>query len=401
MAYLEIQGTRILARTIDASKTHKLIIHEGGSRSSKTWSIIQFFLLKALEGEKFVLTIARSNLTWVKATILKDFQEITCKYNIPVSPDINTNRPEQTYNVLGSEFAFFGLDYPQKLHGRTQDYFWINEAMEIGRKEFDQLEMRTKIAGIIDYNPSDDSHWVYDLEKRPDVIVIRSTMIDNPFLPDTIINKIKSYEPTPQNITAGTADQYMWEVYGKGNRARLQGTIFNNWDIVEDVPKDANFVAYGLDFGYTNDPTAMIAIYLFNNELYVEELLFNTALTNSDIAEEFKALNVKNSDIIWADSSEPKSIEEIRRHGYNIKGVTKGQDSVNYGIDLIKEYKMHITRKSINLENELRKYKWMEDKSGKVLNKPVDAYNHAIDSLRYCVMESLKKKQAFKFVSNY
>ena len=392
-------GTRILKKTILAQKTYKIICHEGGSRSGKTWSIFLFFILKALRGQKITVTIVRDKLSWIKSTLLKDFQDIVEKFGIEVIPEININRAEQVYYINGSEFAFYGLDYSEKLHGRSQDWFWINETMEVGKKHFDQLEMRTRIGGILDYNPYDDLHWVFDLQKRPDVTVIKSTMLDNVrFLPKQIIDKIKSYEPTEENIKNGTADNYMWEVYGRGEKARLQGAIFTNWDIIDSIPESAKFVGYGMDFGYTNDPTTLIGLYTMDNELYVNQVLYKTGMTNQDIASEFRNMGVGNLDEIYADSSEPKSIEEIRRNGFNIRGVTKGQDSVMYGIDLLKQYKIHITKKSAELELELRRYKYMEDKLGKTINKPIDTFNHGIDALRYVAIMKLGKKPTLQFI---
>lgn len=395
-----IKVTRVYDDTVAAfNKGYKIVCHEGGSRSSKSWSIMQFFLLKALAGEKLTITIVRDKLTWIKSTLLKDFAELTEKYGISVNPVINPNRQEQVYYINGSEFAFYGLDYAEKLHGRSQDWYWINEVMEVAQKHHDQLEMRTRVGGILDYNPYDDLHWVFDLQKRPDVCVIKSTMLDNPFLPKAIIDKIKSYEPTPENVARGTADNYMWEVYGKGEKARLMGAVFTNWDIVEGVPGEAKLLGFGKDFGYTNDPTTLVALYTKDNELYFDEWLYKTGMTNQDIVSEYKALGVQPLWEIYADSSEPKSIEEIRRGGFNIKPVVKGQDSVNFGIDLLKQYKMHITKRSNNLELELRRYKYQEDKTGRVLNVPVDAYNHCIDAIRYVATMKLGRKPHLQFIS--
>jgi phage terminase large subunit len=396
---LQIQATRVFKKTIQAEKLHKIICHEGGSRSSKTWSIFQFFFLKAIRRERIRITIVRDKLTWIKSTLLLDFKEMCELYDLPVSPQINVNRSEQVYEIYGSEFAFYGLDYAEKLHGRTQDWFWINETMEVARKHFDQLEMRTKIGGILDYNPYDDSHWVFDLQKRDDVEVIKSTMLDNPFLPDAIIKKIKSYEPTPENIERGTADDYMWQVYGLGNKAKLKGAIFENWDIVEEIPEEAKFIAYGKDFGYTNDPTTLIAMYMMDNELYFDQVLYEKGLTNQDIVDRYVDLEIGKLEEIYGDSSEPKSIEEIRRRGFNIRGAKKGSDSIMYGIDLLKQYKIHITKRSVELESELRKYKYQEDKMGNTINKPVDAFNHCIDAMRYVAIMKLGKKPELQFIS--
>ena len=401
-----MKATKILQKTLQAEKRSKIICHEGGSRSSKTWSIFQFFLLKALSGENITVTIVRDKLTWIKSTLLLDLKELVGMYGISISPDINVNRSEQVYDINGSEFAFHGLDYSEKLHGRTQDWFWINEAMEVAKKHFDQLEMRTKVGGILDYNPYDDMHWVFDVQKRGDVEVIKSTMLDNPFLSQRIIDKIKSYEPTEKNIEQGTADNYMWEVYGLGNKARLQGTIFNNWDIVPEIPPECKFVGYGLDFGFTNDPTALVALYVKDNELYWDELLYETGLLTvkantldkgDALVDKLNFLVATKTSFMYADSSDPRSIETIRRTGFNIKGADKGQDSIIAGINLLKGYKMHITRRSVNLENELRKYKWAEDKTGKSLNIPVDVNNHACDAMRYVAAMTLNKQRTRVF----
>ena len=395
----EIETTVVYEKTLDAAEKYKIICQEGGSRSSKTWSIFQFFLGKAINGDCLTFTIVRDKLTWIKSTLLLDFKEILEVMELDVKPEVNPNRPEQVYYINGSEFAFFGLDYAEKLHGRKQDWVWVNEAMETDKKSFEQLELRTTKGIILDYNPANDEHWVFDLQKRDDVTVIKSTMLDNPFLEQVIIDKIKSYEPTAHNIQRGTADNYMWEVYGLGNKARLEGVIFNNWDIVPKIPEEAKFMGYGLDFGYTNDPTALIALYMQDNELYFDELIHEVGLLNQDIANRMKTLNITNTEMIVGDSAEPKSIEEIRRKGFYIKGAVKGADSVKYGIDLLKGYKMHITERSTNLESNLRKYKWAEDKTGKALNVPVDANNDCIDAMRYIASMVLTKPQKRVFAN--
>ncbi len=353
-------------------------------------------LLRAMEGRCETYTIVRQKLTWVKATILKDFEALIKLYELDVQPSIKTSRQEQVYIINGTEFGFFGADEPAKLHGRSQDIFWINEVMEISQPVFDQLEMRTRLFGIVDYNPYDDEHWVFGLQKREDVIVIRSTMLDNKEnLPPMIINKIMGYKPTPENYARGTADSYMWDVYGLGKKAKLKGAVFTNWDIVESIPENAKDLGLGMDFGYSNDPTTLTELYMFNNELYLNELIYDMGLLNvspypeqDTISRRMKILEIGNREIT-GDSAEPKSIQELYNDGWNINSADKGGDSVNYGIDLMKGYKIHITRRSVNIEREFRKYKWGEDKNGKSINKPIDAFNHAIDGVRYRVMKVL------------
>ena len=399
-AIKRIGSSWLLDDTVKAFENgYKIVEHEGGSRSSKTYSIFQFLFGRAIDGKGEVFTIVRDKLTWIKSTLLVDFKQLVEMLEVPVYPEINFNRADQVYNVNGSEFAFFGLDYAEKLHGRKQDWFWINEALEVEKRHFDQLEMRTTKGGLIDYNPYNDVGWVYDIQKRPDVYTIKSTMWDNPFLEENIRKKILSYKPTPENIRNGTADNYMWEVYGLGNKAKLQGVIFVNWDIVEGIPDGARFLGYGLDFGFRNDPTALVGLWEFDKELYADNPIYRTGMLNSDIINELKKLKVNSGDLIVGDSSEPKSIEEIRRAGFNIKGAYKGADSVRYGIDLLKSFKIHITKRSIEMENELRKYKWKEDRNGNMLNEPIDELNHSIDSLRYIAMEKLGNKQEVQILN--
>lgn len=346
-----------------------------------------------MAGESFSLTITRDKLTWIKATLLKDFYEITTKYGIEVSPQINGNRQDQVYQVMNAEFAFFGLDYPEKLHGRKQDWFWINEAMEVGRKHFDQLEMRSTKGGVIDYNPVTDEHWVYDLQKRPDTQVIVSTMLDNPFLPEAITNKILSYQPTEENIANGTADQYMWDVYGLGVKAKLQGAVFEHFEVIERIPEGSKLLGIGLDFGYSNHPAAAIEVYLYDQKLILNELFYATKLLNSDIMRKLENLNIKKDVPIYPDPAEPKSVAELGSNGWNVRDVAKGADSINFGINVLKSYKLCITSKSLNTERELRRYKWMQNKLGEVLPKPIDEWNHAIDAARYVAMETLGKPE--------
>lgn len=392
---LNVQATGVYESIIDNIDAHKILCLEGGSRSSKTWSIFQYLMFDvALAGKKETLTIVRDKLTWIRSTLLKDFEEMTSMYGIKTTPEINLQRQDQVYKINGTEFGFFGLDYPQKLHGRKQHRFWINEAVpEASKMSFDQLEQRTEIGGFVDYNPIDDQHWIFDLQKRPDVKMLKSSWRDNPFLAQPIIDKLLSYEPTPENIAQGTADLYMWEVYGQGNKARLQGTIFNNWDIVEGVPEEAKFLGYGLDFGFTNDPTAMVGLYMMDNELYADEVLYQTGMTNQDIVKYLELLEIKRNDDIVGDSAEPKSIEEIYRSGFNIYPAEKGIDSVKFGIDLLNSFKLHITRRSINLEMELRRYKYAEDKNGRSLNKPIDAFNHCFVGDTLITMGNLRHKK--------
>lgn len=361
---------------------------------------MQCFITLAEEGveDPFTLRIFRKYLSTIRESVLQDFDFVSRQMETDYFPRFNVRRSPQTYHVNDCQFHFNGLDDSMKSHGMKQDYAWINEGMEISVEEFDQVEMRTTKKIIIDYNPSDEDHFIFNLMKRDDVVVIKSTVLDNPFVEVVIREKILSYEPTPENIARGTSSPYMWEVYGLGNKAKLEGLIFENWDTVDSIPEGAHDLGLGLDFGFTNDPAACIEVYRFNKDIYLNEILYETGLINTskksdvpNIAAKLKKLGIGDREIT-ADSSEPKSIIELRNDGLNIHGAKKGPDSVRFGIDLMKGYKIHITRRSINLEKELRKYVWAQDKNGKSLKEPIDEFNHAIDAARYRIMKKLGNK---------
>lgn len=381
-----------------------VIVLEGGSRSSKTHSLIQFWIIWAQvnSGNTTRVLIARLKRTWVEPTVYFDFISVLKSYGL-YNPK-NENKSKLIYRLFDTEFWFSGLDDQQKIHGLQTDAFWINEAIEAGNDDFDQLEQRCKGFGILDYNPSVDEHWIYDkVCKRPDACYIHSTMLDNPFIPENSRRKILSYEPTDANFKSGTADKNKWEIYGLGLRAKLEGVVFENWKTVQVIPEDVirrGKHRYGLDFGFTNDPTAIPDIYWTGNEIWVDELLYETNLTNPQIGNriiQFGLKQVKG----YADSAEPKSIEEIFRMGINIHPAKKGPDSIKNGIDILKRYRINVTERSVNLIRELKNYKWMQDKNGKYLNEPIDDYNHLIDPMRYVGLSELGEKYPEKDVSHY
>ena len=375
------------------NSTAKIKSLRGGSRSSKTWSILQHIILLCQEGKGHTFTITRSTLTWIKATVLKDFEELIKLYSLPVVPKINPNRPDQTYYLMGNEIAFIGGEEEQKLYGRKQDYFWFNEVMESSRESFDQVEMRTTIGGWLDYNPRSTNHWIYDVEKRKDVELIHSTVLDNPYVPQIIIDKILSYEPTENNIREGTANEYFWNVYGLGKRADLEGLIFQKWDLYEKLPEKIEWEIYGLDFGFTNDPNALIKICKADNLIYWQELIYVNNMTNQDIGNRFESLGLKKYyDVIIADSAEPKSIEELHRMGWVVKPSFKGKDSLMHGIQLLQGHKHFIHKNSLNLQNEFKNYIFETDKEGKPTNKPAKSQDHAIDAGRYAITNRMRNQ---------
>lgn len=373
----------------------KIVVNEGSSRSTKTFSILQYIILEHLEHKGLVTTICRFRLTWLKATIIPDFKEIMGEGHLDLWIEANWNKSESTYKINGGVIQFIGLDEAQKLHGRKQDMFWINEAIEADYKSFQQLILRTKKKVILDYNPSEEQHWIYSkVITRDDCTFIKSTYLDNPFLDQEIVDEIERLEPTPYNIEQGTADEVSWKIYGLGERAAHRGLIFGDSKIVKELPPKEHWkkMALGLDFGYTNDPTACIMVILAYGELWLDEIFYKKRLVNrknenvpkgQSIEEQFEENGITKQDKIAGDSGEPKSISDLRSAGYNIVGAQKGPDSVRNGIDSLKEYKINITERSINLLKERSAYKWKIDKEGNATNVPIDIFNHGWDAVRY------------------
>ena len=384
---VDLECTRVFSEIWDGINDNETrgVVCEGGSRSSKTWSICQALLTLGHRSPSRII-IARFRRTWIKPTVLDTFIKV-CK-SLDLWEEERFNKTELIYSLNGSTYEFYGLDDSQKLHGIEADYFWLNEAIETSRDDFDQLEQRCTGKWLLDYNPSTDEHWIFDsVLRRDDVKYIHSTQLDNPYLPDHIRAKILSYEPTASNINLGTADDFKWKVYGLGQRSRREGAIYTNWKEADQWPTGWKWRCFGMDFGFTHDPTALVEVVYNGGKLWVRELIYETGLTNADIA---KKCGLQRSDEIVADSAEPKSIEELRRFGFRIRGVKKGTDSVRSGIDKLKSVQIMVHKDSLNVIRELKAYSWKRDhRTNQAINVPEDDNNHALDALRYVAMEKM------------
>jgi phage terminase large subunit len=315
---------------------------------------------------------------------MRDFFDIIKGYGI--YSEMYHSKSASEYYLNGNRIEFISLDEPQKIRGRKRDLLFINEANELNYEDWQQLIFRTTEKVIIDYNPSDEFHWIYDqVLTRSDVEFFQTTYRDNPFLSDVIKEEIERLRDIDENY---------WKVYGLGERGQSRSLIYN-FKTIKEIPEEAKRVSYGLDFGFTNDPTSLVETFTMGDNMYLKEHIYRTGMTNQDIANEFKRLGLDRRDEIFADSAEPKSIEEIHRMGWNIKPTFKG--SINIGIDMIRRYKLFVTEDSINTIKELRNYKYIEDKNGQLTNKPIDAYNHALDSLRYSIVNKLTKPNYGKY----
>jgi phage terminase large subunit len=390
---LNLNCTPVFSRVMRALSDPKyhVFVLEGGSRSSKTYSLIQLFIVNALRSkERTRVVCSRKKGTWLLATVWFDFTNILVDMGLLGNPDVKINNSKFTIRIKKWLFEFVGLDDVQRLHGLTCDIFWINEAMETTKDDFDQLEQRCSRYSILDYNPTAEEHWIYDnVCSREDCYFDHSTMLDNPFIPTNMKRKILSYEPTEYNYAQGTVDIRKWKIYGKGERAKIEGLIFSNVKIIKEIPIWVKSKWRAIDWGFSLDPTAIETVGFYKNSIYVDEECYSTGMLNPDIIKKLKQLPRLK---IWADNAEPKTIKEISNAGFYIQGAKKGAGSILDGIQFMQGYTIYITERSFNIKKEFDNYTWQQDRNGKWIQMPVDDYNHAIDGIRYvCSMELMGK----------
>ena len=374
---IKIQSNVVFKHLVRSDK--KIIINQGGTRSGKTYNILLFIIFYyCLRNTKKIITICRKTFPALRATVLRDFISILRKYDL--YKEEYHNKSSSEYSLFGNLIEFISLDQPVKVRGRKRELLFINEANELHYEDWQQLLFRTSEKIILDYNPSEEYHWIYDkIIPRDDASFLKTNYLDNPFLEKTLVDEIERLQFT---------DEQYWQIYGLGEKGISKAVIFNYVEY-NTIPSDAEFVALGMDFGFTNDPTALVKIYKKELNLYIEELLYRTMMTTNDI-HNFLKNNIINQ-TIYADSAEPRIIEELRRMGWSIRPSLKGKDSINAGIDLLKRYKLHIHKDSTNAIQEFRNYKWKEDRSGKLTNTPEDKNNHITDAVRYATYSILSK----------
>jgi phage terminase large subunit len=375
---LNIQATTVFQRNWEAN--NRYVINIGGSRSTKTYSILQLLIVKALEStEPLVISIVRKSLPSLRISVLRDFFDILKQldlYNVE-----NHNKTENTYLLNNTLIEFFSIDDAQKRRGSKRDILFVNEANELTWEDFFQLNIRTTTQVFIDFNPSEQFWYNDKLQSRDDTTIIHSTYKDNPYLNQDQVNEIERLQFT---------DLQYYQIYALGEFAGGMDLVYQ-YAPIDDVPvHSAKLVALGMDYGFTNDPTTLIEVWREKNNIYLNELLYDLNLTNQDIADRLAEYGVDRYVEIIADSAEPKSIEEIRRSGFNIKPAQKGPDSILNGIDILKRHRIHVTKQSVNLIKELNNYKWVVDKNGNKLNKPVDMFNHALDAVRYVALNKMR-----------
>jgi phage terminase large subunit len=326
---------------------------------------------------------------------MKDFKKIMYETGRWFEDRWNATDFKYTF-ANGSQIEFFSADNDAKLRGARRDWLYMNESNNMTFHAYTELASRTKKGVYLDWNPT-NPFWFHDeLINDSDVDFLIINYQDNEACPESALNFILKAK---EKADKGSSFWSNWfRVYGLGEIGSLDGVVFNNWEQCEQIPKEAEFIAYGLDWGFTNDPTALIEAYRHDGLIYVNEILYQTRLTNSEIVGRLKQYGVHTSQCIVADSAEPKSIQDLSNAGFYMEAARKGPDSIKASIDRLQQYELRITKNSLNLIKELRQYRWAKDKEGRSLNSPEDIMNHAIDALRYI---GLNKLSQYENTGNY
>ena len=379
---MKLQTTRVFSEIENAIRNgYTTVSEQGSSRSAKTYNTVIWIVCQCLSVPRTTVSICRSTLPSLKGSVLRDFIEVLQR--IGEYSDKCYNKTDLIYTFQnGSWVEFFSCDNETKLRGRKRKILFVNEANELKYLEWQQLQLRTTQLSIIDYNPSfSDEHWICEVNKDPRTYHFISTYKDNPFLEQKVIDEIESLKR--KNFS-------LWQIYGLGLQAQVEGLVFRNVEVVERITETfyrrRRFI--GMDFGYTNDPTAIVDVIIEEETktIYIDEICYRTSMLTSDIIAELKPQGQVK---IVSENADPRLVHEIYRAGINIHPVVKYPGSIEAGITKMQEYKFVITKRSINVIKEFRNYTYQQDKEGKWLNTPIDVWNHAIDAIRYVVMSEL------------
>ena len=362
-------------------------ILEGSSRSTKTWGSIDFivYICTWLE-TNCTIKIIKETYNSFKTTLYEDFNRRLPMWNIP-SPFQGKQEVSQFY-IGGNTIHLLGADNESKFHGSACDYFFVNEWLDVSQAVVDQAEMRCRKFWWGDYNPKVTDHYVYDkFCTRKDMAFLKTTYLDNPFISQAEKRKILSYEPTQQNIDNGTADDYMWSVYGLGVRSAPEGLVFQNVTWLNKFPDGIEKIFYGSDIGKTNSPSTLVKLGLDGDKLYMEKLAYQPTPSPNEYIPLIRN-GIPAGAVVWADSAEPGYISDCRRAGLKVLGVRKFPGSLAYGLSLMKKYKLFIVD-SPEFRKEQANYKYRTI-NGIKLDEPVDDFNHLIDAARYAAMSNLR-----------
>lgn len=360
----------------------------GGTSASKTISILAYLIDYGQSHENELISVTSESMPHLRRGARRDFQDIMKTQRYWRDSDWNESNSIYTFRRgkkedgtewQPSQMEFFSADKADKQRGARRDVLFINEANNIPFETFNQIEPRTRKFTFLDWNPSHEFWWYTDVMPYFDVDFITLTYKDNEALDQKTIDSIEARK----HLTS------WYKVYGLGQLGEVEEKIYTGWGTLDDVPATAKLYKYGLDFGYTNDPTAIVAIYEWNGGYVLDEIAYQTGMDNKKIVTVFESID---SSVVIADSSEPKSIDEIKKHGIVILPASKGKDSLLHGIQYLQQQKIFVTKRSLNILKEYRNYLWLRDpKTDKILNEPIDDFNHAMDAIRYAIVD--KKKQ--------
>ena len=375
-------------KTIALKKLQKLEsrirIVKGGTSASKTISILALLINYAINNRGKEISVVSESIPHLRRGALKDFLSILKGLNRYSDSQYNKSTLKYTFSN-GSYIEFFSTDQPDKLRGARRTDLYINECNNVPFDAYTQLATRTSGTIWLDYNPS-NLFWVdKELVGQPDTDYITLTYKDNNALPESIVKEI---EKAKEKAKTSTYWANWWRVYGLGETGSLEGVCIPDWKEIDNLPEDARLLAYGMDFGYSIDPTTLIALYKWNDSYIFDEVLYKKGMLNRDISRFLSQQDIREN--IVADSAEPKSISELQGYGHNVFPCTKGRDSVVYGINLINQNEIYVTARSKNLKRELQGYVWAKDKEGNTLQKPTGAHPDCIDAARYVLTDQLE-----------
>ena len=365
---MDLKSTIVFEKNYDALYNHeaRFIINEGGSRSSKTYSLCQLLMVYCLQNPNKVVSIIRKTFPALRATAMRDFLEVLKEAGIYEKTSHNMSEHIYTF-PNGSIVEFFSVDDEQKIRGRKRHVAWCNEANELFLDDFTQLNMRTEQKLIFDYNPSDSNSWLYELPKD-ESILIKSTYRDNPFLPDTIKRQIEDLKRT---------DEALYQIYALGEHAISKSNIYSNWTFLPHRPARFTQFVYGCDFGY-NHPTALMRVYWHEKDIFIEPVIYESYLTTSNLIDRMASLDVEKETEIIADYARPEIIAEMNNAGYNVRNANK---VVKKGIDNIKTFGVFAMNDK-HLEKEYQNYKWKKI-GDQITDEPVKLFDDAMDAVRY------------------
>jgi len=370
---LEINST--ITYTNQENSPTRITIHYGGTRSGKTYALLQWIIVKCLEGSEDVV-IVRKTIPSLKRTIIKDFEDLMQGMGIWNANDFNITDRIYTF-YTGSTISFISTDNPEKLRGLKSSILWLEEANEVDEESWFQLRIRATGPIILSLNPTiSPHHWIRNIDNATAYF---TTFRNNPYLEKEVVNSIKDLERTNPKA---------WRTYGLGEFVQNDKAVFE-FNVVDWIPDDAEFVCIGIDFGFSSDPTAIVSLFRKDRDIYLVENCYERGLVTSDIGNKLKTIIGDNRWEIWGDSAEPRLIEELYRLGLNIRPVIKGRDSINFGIQVMQNYTINIPKSCNNLLNEFYGYEWESDRFGRQLDKPIDFQNHLIDAARYAAMMRL------------